>query len=141
MFLPSIFTGILIERFGIFRIIVTGLTSFLITVLLAVTGNTLIPYWVALVLLGIGWNFLFISSTLLLSRSYHHSERFKTQGANDFLVVLTQMLASFFAGSLLFTIGWINLNLLTLPLIGITFIVFLLYRKKLILSAKKTKIY
>src|SRR6185369_612594 len=138
MFLPSLFTGILIERFGIFRIVTAGLTSFLITVALAVTGHAILPYWIALILLGIGWNFLFISSTLLLSQSYHHSERFKAQGTNDFLIVFSQMVASFFSGNLLFTIGWTNLNLLTLPLIGVTFLIFLIYRKQLIFAAKKT---
>jgi len=138
MFLPSLFTGILIERFGIFRILVSGLIFLLTTVALAVSAHSLLPYWVALMLLGIGWNFLFISSTLLLSNSYFRSERFKAQGVNDFIVVLSQMLASFLAGSFLFTIGWINLNLLTIPLILGAFIIFHTYRKTMILAPKKT---
>jgi MFS family permease len=137
MFLPSLFTGLLIARFGIFRIITAGLICFLTTVTLAVNGHGLLPYWVALILLGIGWNFLFISSTLLLSRSYTHTERFKAQGTNDFVIVLTQMLVSLSAGSLLFSVGWVNLNLLTLPLIIVTFAVFLLYRKRLALATEK----
>lgn len=132
MFLPSLFTGILIARFGVFRIILAGLVSFSATVIFSTTSNTLLTDWVALILLGVGWNFLFISSTLLLARSYHRSERFKAQGTSDFALVLSQMLASFFAGTLLFTTGWISINLLVVPLIVVTFIVFLMYRRLLI---------
>jgi MFS family permease len=132
MFLPSLFTGILIQRFGIFRVLISGLLSFCLTILLATTAHSVLPYWGALVLLGIGWNFLFISATVLLSRSYSHLERFKAQGANDFIVVFSQMFASFFAGSVLFTSGWVNLNLLTLPLILFSFVIFFLNRKRLL---------
>ncbi len=131
MFLPSLFTGILIQRFGVFRILLTGLASFILTVLFSITAHAIFPYWLALVLLGIGWNFLYISSTVLLSQSYSHVERFKAQGVNDFIVVGSQMLASFFAGSLLFSRGWINLNLLALPFIAIALTFFLLYRKSI----------
>jgi MFS family permease len=132
MFLPSLFTGILIQRFGIFRILITGLLSFCLTLLLATNAHSVLPYWGALVLLGIGWNFLFISATVLLSQSYSHLERFKAQGANDFIVVFSQMLASFLAGSVLFGSGWVNLNLLTLPLILFTFVIFILNRRRLL---------
>ena len=131
MFLPSLFTGILIEKFGVFRILVTGILSFLISVLLAINAHSLPLFWITLVVLGVGWNFLFISSTVLLSRSYEHSERFKTQGINDFVVVMSQLLATFFAGSILFGTGWINLNMITLPIILITLTIFVLYRKSL----------
>jgi MFS family permease len=137
MFLPSLFTGMLIQRFGVFRILLSGLLSFCVTVLLAVNAHSVLPYWVALVLLGVGWNFLYISSTVLLTQSYSHLERFKAQGVNDFIVVLTQMTGSFFAGSLLFTAGWENLNLLTIPIIFSTFLIFLLYRRKIAVALQK----
>jgi MFS family permease len=138
MFLPSLFTGILIARFGVVRIIFTGLTAFLATAILSITSNTLLTDWLALILLGVGWNFLYLSSTLLLSQSYHHSEKFKVQGTSDFIVVVSQMIASFFAGSLLFTAGWININLIILPLIAGTFVVFILFRHKLAVSSVKS---
>lgn len=134
MFLPSLFTGILIQRFGVFRILLAGLASFCVTVVLAINAHAVLPYWAALVLLGIGWNFLYISSTVLLAQSHSHLERFKAQGVNDFIVVLSQMLASLFAGSVLFSEGWINLNLLTLPLILICFVIFVLKRKQLAIA-------
>ena len=138
MFLPSLFTGILIARFGVFKIMLTGLASFAATVLLSITSNILLSDWVALVLLGIGWNFLFISSTILVSQSYHASERFKVQGTSDFIIVISQMIASFFAGSLLFTAGWININLIKVPLIVGSFLVFTLYRKFLIFTPRES---
>jgi MFS family permease len=130
MFLPSLITGVLVLRFGVFKVLFTGLVSFLVTIFLGTFFHSLISYWLGLILLGIGWNFLFISSTILLSQSYQPSERFKTQGVNDFIVVIVQMLSSFLAGSLLFTTGWINLNLLVLPFIVITLVVFIYYRQK-----------
>lgn len=134
MFLPSLITGVLIEKFGAFKILLAGLTAFSMSIFLSFIGQTLPFYWLSLVLLGIGWNFLFISSTVLLPQTYHPSERFRVQGLNDFIVVLIQMLSSFFAGSMLFSIGWLNLNLLTIPLIAITFILFWLYRKEILRS-------
>lgn len=129
MFLPSLFTGILIQKFGIFRMLLAGLASFFITVLVAINAHSVLLYWIALVLLGVGWNFLYISSTVLLSQSHSHLERFKAQGLNDFIVMTTQMLASLFAGIVVFSSGWVNLNMLTLPIILFSLIIFILNRK------------
>lgn len=135
MFLPSLFTGSLIARFGPLKMITAGLLSFLLTVLIAVSSTDMIAYWAALVLLGIGWNFLFITATVLLAQTYKHSERFKAQGVNDFVIVLTQMGASFFAGSLLFSSGWINLNLLMIPAILLTLAIFIVGRKHIAIQS------
>lgn len=132
MFLPSLFTGSLIQKFGVFKMLLAGIACFCITVVLGVFAQAVFPYWMALVLLGIGWNFLYISSTVLLAQSYSHSERFKAQGVNDFIVVTSQMIASFMAGSILFTRGWINLNLLALPIIAVALFFFVLNRKRLL---------
>jgi MFS family permease len=131
MFLPSLFTGILIEKFGVFKVLVTGILSFFTSVILAINAHSLPLFWISLVMLGAGWNFLFISSTVLLSRSYEHSERFKAQGVSDFIVVISQLLATFFAASVLFGTGWINLNTITLPIILITLVIFVVYKKSL----------
>jgi MFS family permease len=139
MALPSLFTGIFITRFGIFKILIAGLIAFSITITLSITSNTLLSNWIALILLGVGWNFLFLSSTLLLSQSYHLSERFKVQGTSDFIIVVSQMIASFSAGSLLFTAGWTNINLLTIPLLIGTLLVFVFYRKYLIYANHTVK--
>lgn len=134
MFLPSLFTGMLIARFGVFRILLAGLASFCVAIIFAIHAHAVFPYWAALVLIGVGWNFLYISSTVLLSLSHSHTERFKAQGLNDFIVFVVQMFASFLAGSVLFTRGWINLNLLTLPIILLVYIIFSINRKQLVRS-------
>lgn len=131
MFLPSLVTGILIEKFGVYRILLAGLGGFCLAILFGVLAHDVLFYWAALVLIGVGWNFLYISSTMLLSQSHSHTERFKAQGINDFIVVTCQMLASLFAGIVLFTGGWINLNLLTIPLILIVYLVFTINRKQI----------
>jgi len=129
MYIPSLFTGTLITRFGAPKIISAGLTCFMVTVLLATSSTSMVAYWGALVLLGIGWNFLFISGTVLLPQTYTHSERFKAQGVNDFVVVLSQMTGSFMAGTLLFNSGWIKLNLYIIPIILFTWVMFIVGRK------------
>ena len=140
MFLPSLVTGALIQKFGIFRILITGLVSFLAAVFISINAKEIPSYWLALVLLGIGWNFLFISSTVLLPRSYNQKERFKAQGINDFIVVISQTLGSFLAGSLLFSIKWVNLNLLALPFIVATLAIFVIFKKQFAISSVKSSI-
>jgi len=131
MYLPSLFTGILMQRLGIYKTLLAGLGAFCLAIFFAVHAHTLLFYWVVAVLIGIGWNFLFIPATVLLSQTYSHTERFKTQGVNDFIVFLSQVIASFLIGGVLLTNGWEDLNLLALPLILITLLVFILYRKQL----------
>ena len=82
-------------------------------------------YWFSMVLLGVGWNFLFMSGTLLLPKSYQHNERLAAQSFNDFTIFFVQALASLLAGIVLFNQGWLVLIALGTPLvlliIGITF--------------------
>lgn len=84
---------------------------------IAFAGKDLGNYWVSLVLLGIGWNFLFIGATTLLPQSYKPSERFKVQAVNDFVIFGTQAVASLSAGWFIFAVGWKMLLLITLPFI------------------------
>jgi MFS family permease len=115
MFLPSLFTGVILERLGPLRVMAAGVIFLLVCVSLAVTGSALAHFWGALVLLGLGWNFLFVGSTLLLTHSYTPAERFKTQAVNDFTIFGIQAFASLSAGATLFQAGWDLLNLVTLP--------------------------
>lgn len=136
MYLPSLFTGLLMQRFGIYKTFLLGLGSFGVAIFLAVHAESLIFYWGVAVLIGVGWNFLFIPATVLLSQTHTHLERFKAQGVNDFIVFLSQVVSSFLIGELLVTKGWNNLNLLALPLISITVIVIVLHRNHLRLVVK-----
>ncbi|MFN2196099.1 MAG: MFS transporter, partial [Anaerolineales bacterium] len=120
MFLPSLFSGLLIERMGVQRVMFAGLAALLACVGLAVYSRAFAGYWAALVLLGIGWNFLFVGSTVLLTRTYLPAERFKAQALNDFTIFGIQAFTSLSAGTVLFMANWEILNLINLPAILIT---------------------
>lgn len=119
MFLPSLVTGELIKRFGVTRIMLTGLFAFIVCIGIAISGHMIHNYWISLILLGIGWNFLFVSGTALLPQAYTPGERYKVQAFNEFIVFGTQAVASLSAGWVVFSLGWENLLLLTLPVIGV----------------------
>lgn len=130
MFLPSLFTGFLIERLGVLRVMVAGVAAMFACVLLSMVSRDLAHFWGALVLLGVGWNFLFVGGTLLLTNSYRPSERFKAQALNDFTIFVVQALGSLLAGTVLFHTNWQTLNLVNLPLLLLTlWVIFLLSRR------------
>jgi len=115
MFLPSFFSGRLIDRFGASRLMMAGLFLYGICIVIALSGQQVMHYWGGLVLLGLGWNFLFVSGTVLLPQSYEPEERFKVQGFNDFFVFGLQALASLSSGAIIYNFGWGKLVLLALP--------------------------
>jgi MFS family permease len=117
MFVPSFFTGYLIQRFGVTTVIIAGATILLLHVSLAVTGTDFLHFVSGLILLGIGWNFMFIGGTTLLTKSYTSGEQSKTQAAHDFIVFGIISLSSFAAGSILTKWGWNAVNLTVIPLI------------------------
>ncbi len=112
MFLPSLITGNLIKRFGHSKIMYVGVVLFSITILTSLFEQNFINYLIALIFLGFGWNFLFISGTSLLVLSYREKEKFKAQGFNDFLVYSTQAAASLSAGVFLNLTSWKTMNLI-----------------------------
>ena len=129
MYAPSFVTGHLIDRFGATRIMQTGVVLLALCAATALSGVALGQFWLALLLLGIGWNFLFIGSTALLTEAYTPAERAKTQAANDFLIFGMVALSSFSSGVVLNGFGWSALNLLILPFAGAVLILLLLYRR------------
>lgn len=118
MFLPSIFSGWLMKRLGAAPLMLLGSALYLGVIAVALTGQHVIHYWWALVLLGVGWNFLFLSGTSILPQSYRNNERFKVQAANDFAVFALQAIASLVAGWVLFTFGWQAQLWLCVPVCG-----------------------
>ena len=118
MFLPSFFTGTLIARFGVLPIMATGLILLTGHVLLTLTGFTFPSFAAALVLLGLGWNFLYVGGTTLLTRAYRPAEKARAQATNDFIVYLVGLSASLGASLLHASIGWQAMNLLLLPWLG-----------------------
>ncbi|MFD1943474.1 MFS transporter [Paradevosia shaoguanensis] len=119
MFLPSFVTGSLIARFGVLRIMFIGVLLLAGHVLLSLTGTAIHSFMGALVLLGIGWNFLYIGGTNLLTRTYTSAEKGKAQATNDLTVFLVGLAASLSAGMLQNTLGWQNLNMILLPWLAV----------------------
>ncbi len=117
MFAPSFFTGHLIKRFGVYNILLTGALFGFACVFVNLNGTTVNHYWAALVFLGIGWNFLFIGATTLITETYHAVERSKTQALNDFLIFSTVAISSLSAGALQHNFGWRFVNIGVLPLL------------------------
>lgn len=131
MYLPSLISGFLVERFGLFRMMLTGAVLLLACTVIAIYSRELTHFWWALVLLGLGWNLLFVGGTVLLTHTYTMQERFKTQASNDFIVFGVQAAASLSAGSVLYFRSWDQLNLLSLGIVLLAFIVLLSQRKQL----------
>jgi len=117
MFLPSLFTGDLIKKFGHTKIIYTGVIIFVFCIFINFIHQSYYNYMIGLILLGVGWNFTFVTGTSLLVISYDEKDKFKTQGLNDFIVFTAQTAGSLSAGYLLYLSNWQNINLFCLPLL------------------------
>lgn len=110
MFLPSLFTGHLINRFGLLPILLTGHALFAVAFITALSGIQIWQFSVSLIALGIGWNFCFIGGSSLLPQVHSDSEKGKVQGLNEFIVFGMSAVASFSAGVLLDLLGWQAVN-------------------------------
>ena len=120
MYLPSFFTGALIKRFGQATILYAGILALLTCILVGFAGQHYVHYWGALVLLGIGWNFMFITATALLPLSYSSSEKYKVQGFNDLVMFTCQAIASLSAGWVITSFGWKAMLSMCLPLLALS---------------------
>jgi MFS family permease len=120
MFAPSFVTGNLIKRFGVLNVMLAGVVLNFACIGIALAGVDVPNFWAALVLLGIGWNFLYIGATALLTETYHPAEKAKAQGANDLVIFLTMATSSFSSGMLLEANGWQMLNYLAIPFVAAT---------------------
>ncbi len=128
MYLPSLFSGIAISRWGVFPVAMTGVGFMALSAALAVSGHLPVLYAVSMIALGIGWNFLFVSGTTLLASTYRPEERFKAQATNDFIVFGTQAIASLSAGQVLFRLGWSAMGIIALPVLLAIAAVLIVYR-------------
>ncbi|AYR24872.1 MFS transporter [Herbaspirillum rubrisubalbicans] len=117
MYAPSFFAGRLIQRFGLGSVLLAGLGMNLGCALIAMCSTTLPAFYVALLLLGVGWNFMFVGGTTLLAQSYTPSERAKTQGLAELMRYAATALATLGAGPLLARFGWESLNAAILPVL------------------------
>jgi MFS family permease len=117
MFAPSLVTGRIIQRYGVFAVMLAGVALNLACVAIALAGVDVPHFLGALVLLGVGWNFLFIGGTTLLSESVRPHERARAQGVNDLTIAITMMLSSFSSGVIVERDGWRTLNLAAIPFV------------------------
>ena len=135
MFLPSLLTGHLIKKIGHSLVMYAGIFLYSITILISFFDQTYMNYMFALIFLGLGWNFLFISGTSLLVLTYKEEEKFKAQGLNDFIVYSIHATGSLSAGILIVLTNWKFMNMMCIPLLIIIILTILradIHSKKLI---------
>lgn len=119
MYAPGFFTGSLIKRFGALNVITVGIALMGACVAVALSGIALWQFWTALVLLGVGWNFMYTGGTTLLIDAYTPTEKAKTQGMNDVIIFTVMSISSFSSGALISAAGWDWMNMGTLPLLAV----------------------
>jgi MFS family permease len=129
MFLPSFATGHLIARLGAERIIATGAVVNLACIAVNLTGLELEQFTTGLFLLGVGWNFMFIGGTTLLTACHLPAEKAKVQGLNDLLMFTTVGASATAAGALHHALGWQLMNLVPVPALLVVLAVLLLARR------------
>jgi MFS family permease len=119
MYAPSFITGTLILRFGVIPVTVSGLILLSLSAVVGLAGITVAHFWIALVLLGIGWNLSFVGATTMVIDCHRPEERNKVQAFNDFLIFGTMAIASFASGSMLAHFGWYLVNVVMFPVIAV----------------------
>jgi predicted MFS family arabinose efflux permease len=119
MFLPSFFTGDWIKRFGVLKIILAGVALNFVAIAINLSGVTVAHFWFGLVILGVGWNFMFIGGTALLTETYEAHEKTRVQGFNDMLIFATMALSSSSAGFLVNARGWEMVNYTAIPAVTV----------------------
>ncbi|WP_156495305.1 MFS transporter, partial [Oleiphilus sp. HI0128] len=115
-------------KFGEYRLMLAGLAAYTVCLMIALSGQNVMHYWLGLVLLGIGWNFLFVAGTVLLPKVYQPAERYKVQGFNDFFVFVFQAAASISSGVVIYSVGWNSLLIYAIPLILVQMLVIFIWR-------------
>jgi MFS family permease len=136
MYVPSLVAGFLIERVGVTRMMFVGALGLLATSIVGLQGHTVLHYWWALVLLGVGWNFLYVGGTTMLTYTYSMAERFRAQAVNEFLVFGTSATASLLAGTVMHFYGWSTLMLIPMPILIIICIALIVVRGNALLPHK-----
>ena len=129
MYLPSLVSAYLITRLGTVNVMILGAAAMLLCSVIALLDTHFMHYWWALVLLGIGWNFLFISGTTALGQTYNSSEKFTAQAINEAAIFGFQAVATLNAGALMYTYGWNVIQYLNMPVL-IVFLICIMWKKR-----------
>ena len=119
MFAPSFVTGGLVRRFGVLPVMFAGAALNLAAIGIALSGIGVAQFWFALVTLGVGWNFLYIGGTTLLTETYRPEERAKAQGANEQAIFVMMVISSLTSGVTVTAAGWERVNLFALPIVAL----------------------
>lgn len=130
MYLPSFFTGNVVARFGKPAVVLTGLVMLAVAGAINLHGQTLAHFWIALIILGVGWNFGFVAATAMVTDCHTPAERAKVQGLADFMIFGGTTVASFMAGYLYANIGWDAVNWTVLPIVGVALVAVLLTARR-----------
>ncbi|MEZ8723179.1 MFS transporter [Vibrio pomeroyi] len=130
MFVPAFFTGSLIEKFGSRTMILAGGVLFVVCIAINIHGESIWHFRAALVVLGIGWNFMFIAATGLFSQSYQSQNKAKAQAFNEFVVFGCVTVTALLSGWLESTAGWQNLNIYVLPFVLAVILLFAFSARK-----------
>jgi MFS family permease len=134
MYVPSLVSGFLIEKLGVIRMMLLGVAALVATSIVGLQGHALMHYWWALVLLGVGWNFLYVGGTTMLTYTYSTAERFRAQGINELLVFGSSATASLLAGTVMYYFGWFRLMVIPLPILLIVGIALIVVRRDALLD-------
>lgn len=129
MFIPSLFSGWLVRKLGFTTMMWAGLVIYLVCLGIAYWDQALVHYWGALVLLGLGWNLLFVAGTALLPQMYQANETHRVQGLNDLVVFSAQAIASLGSGVLLLLLGWQGIMWVALPMIAVQVLLLLNWQR------------
>ncbi len=119
MYAPGFFTGDLIKRFGVIGVICAGVALIACSIAVALSGDTIAHFLVAMFLVGVGWNFMYTGGTVLLTETYRPAEKARTQGAHDAIVFTTLGVSSFASGALVSAAGWERMNFGAIPILAI----------------------
>jgi len=128
MYVPSLFSGFIVDRFGPKNLTIIGTLSMGAAVAINLLSAGFTSYLVALIALGLGWNFLFVGGSFLLSLSYHPRERFKAQAVNEFSIFAVQAIATLSAGTVIGLAGWRVVNFIALPVLLPALVVLLVFK-------------
>jgi MFS family permease len=131
MYVPSLFSGFIVDRFGPKNLTIIGTLSMGAAVAINLLSAGFTSYLVALIALGLGWNFLFVGGSFLLSQSYYPRERFKAQAVNEFSIFAVQAIATLSAGTVIGLAGWRVVNFIALPVLLPALVVLLVFKPPL----------
>ncbi len=119
MYAPSFFTGRLITRFGVLQVMQWGVALCAVCSAVNLVSHELWALWVALVALGVGWNFMFVAATTLVTQTYVPEEKAKAQAVNDLLVGIATTMTAMIVGPLHGVVGWEWLNVVVVPFLAV----------------------